>query len=199
MPEFSIAVSAGVEALRWLAGRRGRLVALKGVRVAARGGMPVVWLTAQPAMRMTLVWDACAVPYVSATPLVRGSVVEPCFEIPNETMRTRGLAQEVNGELNPICAQPIRTNRHDVVIPVEQVLLVFATQMLSAGSLVTRISAPGLLVDASAGHREVAFDLEEGWSCGGYAWGTPVAADRNLVPLLLDDGAVTYVEQSLGT
>lgn len=99
---------------------------------------------------------------------------------------TCGLAQMVEGQVNPVCAIPLHGNMLDVVTPVEQVLLMFSTNQFNTGTVMFKSYAPGLLVDLTAApQRAVQFDINNGWSWDGSPWASQIPANSNLVPLLI--------------
>ncbi len=65
-------------------------------------------------------------------------------------------------------------------------LLLFATSSVAPGTPVDTAFNAGVLIDlGDAGARDVSYDINEGWSWGGFAWAQPVADHAPLVPLLI--------------
>jgi hypothetical protein len=106
----------------------------------------------------------------------------------------------------PVCAFPLYGGNLQVITPLLQVLLLFSTMNVAAGTIVpssftaaplkrakpqmAALAAftPGVLIDmtgAPNNERSVNYDVNGGWSWGGAAWGTPVSSGANLVPLLI--------------
>ena len=101
---------------------------------------------------------------------------------------TAGISQMNNGSANPMCAIPLHGNMLDVVVPIEKVLLTFASNTVNTGTVIYKAYASGLLIDlTSANTRSVSFDINNGWTWDGGTWGVPVRANESLVPLLIED------------
>lgn len=101
---------------------------------------------------------------------------------------TAGISQMNNGSANPMCAIPLHGNMLDVVVPIEKVLLTFASNTVNTGTVIYKAYASGLLIDLTADNtRAVSFDINKGWAWDGGTWGVPVKANENLVPLLIED------------
>jgi hypothetical protein len=103
------------------------------------------------------------------------------------TAWTCGLAQAVGGAspAAPTCAFPLYGGGMDVLTPLDSVLLMFASNLLAAGAVVTTAYSSAVLVDAAAADRAVTFDINLGWGPAGPAWLTPVAPDANIGNLLV--------------
>ncbi len=85
----------------------------------------------------------------------------------------------------------------DDVTPVQKLLLIFSTNQMKTGTAIDYIYgayslasySPGIFIDLTgAQQRAVNYDINEGWSWGGYAWAREIASNSNLVPLLIEDG-----------
>lgn len=99
---------------------------------------------------------------------------------------TCGVSQVVAGQANPVCAVQVISNMVDIITPVEQVLLMFSNMSMNTGTVMVKASTFGLLVDLrDATQRTVQFDINNGWTWGGGAWGHSVAPNANLLPLLI--------------
>lgn len=97
-----------------------------------------------------------------------------------------GTATEVSGAAVPVCAFPLYGNGIELIAPIASFLLLFSTTPAAPGTLVEMSKGPGVLVDCSGSpSRSVSFDINNGWSWGGYAWAQSVPANANLVPLLI--------------
>lgn len=101
---------------------------------------------------------------------------------------TCGLLQDAGAGPAPTCAFPLRGGAMEVLTPREVVLLMFAANLLPAGSAVTTAYSSALLVDAADGDRAVSFDIDQGWSANGATWARAVAPQADLGPLLLTTG-----------
>ncbi|MET0274552.1 MAG: hypothetical protein ABW360_16315 [Phenylobacterium sp.] len=102
-----------------------------------------------------------------------------------QTPWTCGLSQDFGAGPAPTCAFPLFGSGMDVLRPVDQALLMFATNLLPVGTIVSTAYSAALLVDAAADDRAVSFDVNQGWSAGGASWGRPVAAGTDIGPLLI--------------
>ncbi len=103
--------------------------------------------------------------------------------------------QSVNGAQvpTPLCAFPLYGNMLDVIAPIERVLLMFSTLPVNTGTVIYQAYSQGVLIDlTSVQQRAVTFDINAGWSWGGGSWGQSVAANANLVPLLIETPSRTF-------
>jgi hypothetical protein len=104
------------------------------------------------------------------------------------TQMTCGISQkQFTGESTPMCAFPIYGQHLNVIAPIERVLLMFSSLTVNTGTVIEKAYSPGILVDLTGGRsRTVSYDINEGWSWGSAPWGRSVAANANLVPLLIE-------------
>jgi hypothetical protein len=104
---------------------------------------------------------------------------------------TSGIAQpSADQQPSPLVALPLSGNGIEVITPVEKVLLLFAQTTFSAGTVSYKAYAPGILLDLTgASQRDVSYDINNGWNSGGNAWATPVAAQQDLIPILVNPGS----------
>jgi hypothetical protein len=108
---------------------------------------------------------------------------------------TSGISQVVQGQPpSPMVALPLYGNMLDVIAPIEQVLLLFASPTVNTGTVIYKSYSSGVLVDLTGApgnpaSRTVMFDLNDGWSWGGAPWGTPVQAQEDLIPILIIPGS----------
>jgi hypothetical protein len=109
------------------------------------------------------------------------------------TQFTAGISQQAaDGSNNPMCAFPLYGQQLDVIAPIEKVLLMFSTQPVNTGTVIEQAYSPGVLIDlTSSNQRAVAYDINAGWSWGGYSWAQTVAANENLVPLLIETSSAS--------
>lgn len=104
------------------------------------------------------------------------------------TPYTTGVSQVTGGVAQPICAFPLYGNNEDVIAPIEKVLLMFSTIPVNTGTVIEQSYGPGLLIDLTASNqRTVSYDINAGWSWGGYNWAQQIPASSDLIPLLIDD------------
>lgn len=97
------------------------------------------------------------------------------------------------GKATPFCAFPLYGNNLQTIKPLQTVLLIFASQTISPGTIIDDFYtaaltaySPGYLIDlTTANQRSIQYDLNAGWSCGGCSWAATVPAGHNLVPTLI--------------
>lgn len=130
-------------------------------------------------------------------PVVRGGQ-STAISILNttKTQFTCGISAKQNGNFSPFCAFPLYGENLQTIVPVEKVLLLFSTRELIAGTVighnfafvsVLAADGPGILVAVAEDiNRDVSYDINQGWSWGGFSWAQPVAANQDLVPLLIE-------------
>jgi hypothetical protein len=111
---------------------------------------------------------------------------------------TCGISQVQNGTANPLCAFPLFGNDLDVIAPIEKVLLMFSTNPVNTGTVIEQSYGPGILIDLTSDNlRNVNYDLNAGWSWGGFSWAQSVTADSNLVPLLIETPSAAFKHRAL--
>lgn len=99
---------------------------------------------------------------------------------------TTGISQLNNGKASPMCAIPLFGNMLDVIVPIEKVLLMFASNTVNTGTVIYKAYSAGVMVDLTASNtRPVSFDINAGWSWGGGTWAQQIPANADLVPLLI--------------
>jgi hypothetical protein len=97
-----------------------------------------------------------------------------------------GISQRDADGVAPVAAFPLYGNGLQVVVPLEQVLLVFSTARFAPGTPVTASPGLGVLVALSGtDERQVSYDINAGWSWGDAPWAREVPAGSDLVPLLI--------------
>ncbi|TWF56764.1 hypothetical protein FHW37_102403 [Neorhizobium alkalisoli] len=126
------------------------------------------------------------------TPQGSGNVVEgdpgniSILNLTTDQM-TCGISEVVEGTAQPLCAFPLYGNGLDAMVPIQKVLLTFSTKVVNTGTVIEQAYSQSILIDlTSSTHRAVSFDINKGWSWGGYSWAQKVEADSNVVPLLID-------------
>jgi hypothetical protein len=92
------------------------------------------------------------------------------------------------GSSNPICAFPLFGKGLDVMVPLEEVYLTFATQPVNTGTVVEQSFAEGIHIDMTGltTPAPVTFDINHGWTGPGYT--TNIPAGSNLVKELVNPG-----------
>lgn len=132
------------------------------------------------------------------SPTGTGSVVTTgiasAIEIQNmtDTQFTCGISQTSSSGQNILCAIPLFGNNIDVIQPIEQVLLTFATQAVNTGTVIYQAFAPALLIDmtgAPSGTRTVSYDINTNWKANTQSWAASYPASTQLAPLLIKTGS----------
>jgi hypothetical protein len=184
------------------------LYALQAVQ-GPGGGEPLAWVqTGSFAENTTLGWSDGYQAFTAqstATVVVSVSVdIAPgqTFVVPAGTVQNEGVAGAI-GILNqgtqptragiglksgasssPLCAFPLYGGGLLLVVPTQQVFLMFSG--VSGQSAVPQSLGPGVLVDmAGGGERQVTFDVNEGWSWGGFSWARAYPPLTDLTTLLI--------------
>ncbi|MEY4249982.1 MAG: hypothetical protein RJA87_1615 [Pseudomonadota bacterium] len=99
---------------------------------------------------------------------------------------TAGLASVQNGVSKAMCAMPLYGNTSNFVAPIEKITLMFASDNVNTGSVVSRTYSQALQIDLTASNtRTVAFDINTSWSWGNEAWGTLIPRGENLQPFII--------------
>jgi hypothetical protein len=105
------------------------------------------------------------------------------------TPMTCGISEVVEGKAEPLCAFPLYGNGLDAMVPIQKVMFTFATETVNTGTVIEKAYSQSILIDlTSATHREVAYDINEGWFWGGYSWGQAIRPSQDVVPILIEDG-----------
>lgn len=105
---------------------------------------------------------------------------------------TCGLAQQEgnSGAYNPICAFPLLGSTLDLLVPIEKVFLMFATQVLDTGMVLEQAFSGGVLVDLTGETSvNVAYSSTQ---LGGWVpqpGVTVYAPNTSLLPLLILSGS----------
>jgi hypothetical protein len=112
------------------------------------------------------------------------------------TPYTCGIGGGVGDAPAPYCAFPLYGKTLQVITPLQQILLLFSTAPITPGTVVSTLGAPqsaalttagpGILIDLdTANQRTVNYDINTGWSWGGYSWAQEILAGTDLEPLLI--------------
>lgn len=118
---------------------------------------------------------------------------ETAITISNDVTRrfTCGISQETNGVFAQVCAAPIISGATNTFVPVEKVLLLFATESYDTGTVIIRSFGPGVLVNmtgAPGNTRTVSYSVKDRWTFSG-TFAQPVSSRTDIVPLLVESSA----------
>jgi hypothetical protein len=101
---------------------------------------------------------------------------------------TCGISQETGGTFSQICAAPIVNGSTNTFIPIEKVLLLFATEQYNTGTVIIQSFGPGVMVDLTgATSRTVEYSIAKRWTWSG-TWAQAVNSRTDIVPLLVESG-----------
>ncbi|MFB2563329.1 hypothetical protein [Rhizobium sp. IMFF44] len=129
------------------------------------------------------------------TPQGTGNVVDGTagmisIENLTTTQVTCGISEVVDGTAQPLCAFPLYGNGLDAIVPIQKVMFTFSTNTVNTGTVIEKAYSQSILIDLTAKtHREVSFDINEGWSWGGFSWAQAIRPSTNVVPLLIESNA----------
>ena len=106
-----------------------------------------------------------------------------------------GISSFVGGKASPSCTFPLYGNTLQAITPLQQVMLAFSTQSADNGTVIgsTGVTSQaltaeayllsaygqGIMIDMAGAHnnaRTVNYDINLGWSWGGYSWAQTVPA-----------------------
>lgn len=105
---------------------------------------------------------------------------------------TCGISQLQGGVATPLCAFPLNGNMLDVIAPIEQVILMFATTAVNTGSVVYQAFSQGVLLNLTSEPKmPCSFDINKGWDWGGGPNGQAIQAQANLVPFLIQSASAS--------
>lgn len=101
---------------------------------------------------------------------------------------TCGISVKTDGNSNPICAFPLYGESMDVMVPIEKVLVMFASDEVNTGTVIEKSFTSSFLVDmtgASDNKRQVKFNINTSWDADGASWATKEKPNVQLAPLLI--------------
>lgn len=95
--------------------------------------------------------------------------------------------QQADGSFQALCAFPLIGHGEDVIVPIEQVFLMFSTMPVNTGTVLEQSYSSGVVVDLTGQSQvSVAFDINNGWTdAPGLTLYPP---NSQLVPLLINPG-----------
>ena len=108
---------------------------------------------------------------------------------------TCGIAVMENNVVSPVCAFPLYGGGLQTIVPSKKFLLLFSTASTQPGTAIDyfyHASGPGayspaILIDlAENDSPSVVYDINRGWSWGGYGWAKTISAASDLSLHLID-------------
>ncbi|MEU1630271.1 hypothetical protein ABZ746_34230 [Streptomyces sp. NPDC020096] len=219
--EYTVTINLDDDTVNALTDNGYHLCGFKAVQSQAAAGKPLVWFTTEKFQnRIDIRWQVNYTAYISTTTdpdnntqIVASSqtaiALGQTWELPGskivgdpgmigihnttQTPYTCGLAQAGDASTAPalICAFPLYGGGLDAIIPIEKVLLTFATKPVNTGTVFEQSFTPSILIDltaASANTRTVSYDMNKNWSWGDNSlatWGQQLPAKTDLTDLLI--------------
>lgn len=120
------------------------------------------------------------------------------IEIVNQTNQkfTCGISQrqESQSTPNPMCAFPLYGGNLDVIVPIEKIMLIFATKPVNTGTVIEQSFGPGIVIDLTeapkasddAKERAVTYDINTNWGFAtGETWAETIPVQGNIVQHLI--------------
>ncbi|MET0274553.1 MAG: hypothetical protein ABW360_16320 [Phenylobacterium sp.] len=213
-PSHRVTVTLDAATLKALQAAGDSLLAFKGFTFGGSGAPLVWVATRQFLTNTSIAWQPQYQAFISRDALVAGAVIQPlatcplslgqtvlvdvqgelsvqavgspgALSITNQTpsIWTAGFIQ-TGWDMAPAFALSLYPQTVSVIVPDGRLLLMFCADALAEGEVVLSAPADGLLVDAAAAERTVAYDIEGGWSWDGGPWAVKVAAGADLRTLL---------------
>ena len=96
-----------------------------------------------------------------------------------------GISQMVKGDASPLCAFPLYGNYLDLIVPIQKVALMPATQAIDTGSVIMQAFGQGILLDLTLNNNaNVNYDINAGWSNADVT-SKKIDQDTPMAPLLI--------------
>lgn len=102
---------------------------------------------------------------------------------------TCGVAAPVQpgAPATPLCAFPLYGEDTDVFLPIEKVVLMFASNPVDTGVVVEQAFGQTIVIDLTeAASRDVTYDINKGWTWDGGAWAQTLNDGVSLLPYLTE-------------
>lgn len=100
---------------------------------------------------------------------------------------TCGIAQRTGSDVTPLCAFPLHGLSTVEVMPVEKIVLMFATDQIDTGKVLEQSVGPALLINltgADKNTRTVAYDTDDTWTANTQGWATILDGTDLVAPLI---------------
>ena len=98
-----------------------------------------------------------------------------------------GISQLNTDGYTELCAFPLSGHMEDVIIPIEKVLLMFATETVNTGTVIEKTYSEGIMIDLTKEQtRSVSFGINSSWNWGGATWAHTVKENVDLSPILIE-------------
>lgn len=126
----------------------------------------------------------------SGTGAVNNNGTDGAISIYNTTQTpfTCGISVKTGNSSNAICAFPIYGENTNVIVPIEKVLVMFASDEVNTGTVIEKAFTSSFLVDmtgAKDNKRQVKYNINTSWDADGASWSTKSKPNVALAPLLI--------------
>jgi hypothetical protein len=224
MTQYQVQISMTAATVTALTESGSRLQAFRAVQSSDRAGRPLLWRSPDYSATTYVDWTSRYFAYTSRSAIKAGQRVVVGFQAVIDTGQTLNVTSGGIGEVSaegrageisilnttttqftcgiggpadnpePTCAFPLYGNHLQRIVPLPKILLMFSTQPLVpgtviSGTIMTTLTSfgPAVLVDlGSESDRAVSYDINTGWSWGGFSWARQIPAGTDLVPLLIE-------------
>lgn len=140
--------------------------------------------------------DILTVDSPTGTGTVSDGGPEDAISVVNATSTpfTCGISQmQSDGTYSPLAVFPLFGHSEDEMVPVEKVLLMFASATVDTGTVIEKSFSSGILIDLTGAPqdasgtvtRSVSYDINTSWNDSEGTWGTVLPPNTKLVPLLI--------------
>ena len=105
-----------------------------------------------------------------------------------QTGFTCGISVKAGSSSNAICAFPLYGENTNVIIPIEKVLVMFASDEVNTGTVIEKAFTSSFLVDltgATENTRQITYNINTSWDAGGAGWANKEKPNVELAPLLI--------------
>lgn len=107
----------------------------------------------------------------------------------DDTQFRTGIAQRpsLTNEFRPLCVSKIIADGTNAFMPVEKIMLIFATEAVDEGAVITQAFSAGLLIDVTgASERKVNFSTSNSWKWdAGAPWAKKITAQEDITKHLV--------------
>jgi len=98
-----------------------------------------------------------------------------------------GISEYKNNAFNPMCAFPLIQNNSDLITPIAQIVLMFATDTVRTATVVERSLGPGIVIDlTSSPERSVSYSVSGTWKADVNGYAENFASDAEMNPFLIN-------------
>lgn len=107
---------------------------------------------------------------------------------------TCGISEFKDGVYNPLCAFDVLPKFSDLITPIQQVALMFATPVIKTATVIEVSVGPGIVMDVTdMNDRNVSFDILSGWKPDTEEGTVHFSSGDPMNPLLINPAHVKYI------